>query len=87
MFGFEIPFGFALLLIVIYLVDKLLTKIVDGIEHTHQINKDLRGRRVYEAYRQIEKIKPEDRESFLSNQPRSFRKLYEKGVSYWGEPN
>jgi hypothetical protein len=87
MFGFEIPFGFALLLIVIYLIDKLLTKIVDGIEHAHQRNKERRGQKVFDLYQKLQRLSPEEREAFLNNQPSSVKKCFEKGVSLWGEPD
>lgn len=86
MFWIDIPFGLALLVIVIYLIDRLLDRIVDKIEAAHRLNNDRMGRKVYDIYRQVERLNPDERKGFLDNQTRTIRRLYKKGVSYWGEP-
>ena len=78
MFWIDIPFGLALLVIVIYLINRLLDRIVDKVEAAHQLNKDRMGRKVYDIYRQVERLNPDERKSFLDNQTRSIRRLYKK---------
>ncbi len=78
MFWIDIPFGLALLVIVIYLINRLLDRIVDKVEAAHQLNKDRMGRKVYDIYRQVESLTPDERKSFLDNQTRSIRRLYKK---------
>lgn len=85
MFWINIPAGLALLVILIYLINALINKIVDKIEEHRSFTKSEKVKNAAAVYDMIRAIPKDERGNAL--QDRIVRKRYKYAVSLWGEPD
>lgn len=85
MFWIDIPAGLALLVVVIYLINALINKVVDKIEEHRSHAKSERVKNAAAVYDRIRAIPKDERGNAL--QDRIIRRRYKYAVSLWGEPD
>jgi|GEM_PF-5839730 len=69
--------------LLIYAFFEKVDKIISTLR---QRKKDRESQRVFDLYRKMQILSSEERQAFLSTQPKRVKKRYEYGVSVWGEP-
>ena len=78
---FEIPVA----LLIIFLVDALLRKIVNVFENAAESRREKRKFEAYDLYAELREFSPSQRQEFLKSLPYLERKRYEYAISVWGK--